>query len=112
MDNTGQKQKKDKMIEETKRPTSFKSKCRIVTQFWFEFRDDPDFADFFTEHDLGPALAFAHLEGMAELTADGKDSVRSTFMDILTGFGITEDAGFKDISDFVTAEDLEAVKED
>ena len=98
------------MTEETKRPTSLKSKCRIVTQFWFEFRDDPDFADFFTEHDLGPALAFAHLEGMAELTADGKDSVRGTFRDILMGFGITEDTGFKDLSDFVTAEDLKAVE--
>lgn len=93
--------------ESGRRPTSFKSKCRIVAQFWMEFRDDEEFAPFFEEHDLGFPLAFAIYEGMVTPEADGKNVVRDTFADILLGFGIKEDTGFKQLSDFVREEDLQ-----
>jgi hypothetical protein len=75
-----------------------------------EFRDDEEFSPFFEEHDLGFPLAFATYEGMVVPDADAKDLIRSTFHDILTGFGIKKDTGFKQLSDFVEQEDLKEDK--
>jgi hypothetical protein len=75
-----------------------------------EFREDDEFAPFFDEHDLGFPLAFAVYEGMVVPEKDAKDVIRSTFRDILLGFGIKEDTGFRQLSDFIDAEDLKEDK--
>jgi len=88
-----------------KRPsagTPFETRCRILGDFWFEHREEPDFEDFFAYNDIGLPLAYNTAEELAVPTEKGIGYINETFNLLLEEFEIDDD-GFDSLEDLFEA---------
>ena len=81
---------------------NFTDKTGILGQFWFDFREDPQLANFIKYNDVGLPLAWFIATGLVTPTAMAEDYVNETFREFIKALDVTEE----EISD---ATDLDAV---
>lgn len=70
--------------------TTFDSKANILTDLWFNYRSDEQFADFFAYNDIGLPLAYAYQEGIVELSAPAIKLVEDTYLMFIEMLGLKE----------------------
>ena len=81
-------------------PTSFRTRCQILSQLWMEYRDDTEFQDFIEYNDLGLPLAYAIAEGIVESTDIASNFINEAFDILLSALGL-EDTGYKSLEDLL-----------
>jgi hypothetical protein len=69
---------------------SFKDKCSILGQFWFEFRDDDDLKSFIGYNDVGLQLAWFISTEVVEPLYLGEEFVNETFGLFLDSMNLNE----------------------
>jgi hypothetical protein len=87
--------------------TNFANKCEILGQFYSQYRDESDFADFMEFNDLGLPLAYFVSESLCDVTDDGVRYINETYDLFLASLELT-DVGFATLEDvFLAAGELE-----
>jgi hypothetical protein len=81
-------------------PTTFRTRCQILSQLWMEYRDDTEFQDFIEYNDLGLPLAYAIAEGIVESTDIASNFINEAFDILLSALGL-EDTGYKSLEDLL-----------
>lgn len=84
------------MSDETSTPTS--SKYEILSDFWIQYKDDMELADFMSYNDLGLPLAYAVSVGIVNATEKSDLFVDETWDLFLATMGVT-DTGFESLED-------------
>jgi hypothetical protein len=81
-------------------PTSFETRCEILSDLWLNYKADDEFKDFIVYNDLGLPLAYAISEGIVENTPPAENFINETFELLLAGLGI-EDDGFDNLDEML-----------
>jgi hypothetical protein len=81
-------------------PTSFETRCEILSDLWLNYKADDEFKDFIVYNDLGLPLAYAISEGIVETTPPAENFINETFELLLAGLGI-EDDGFDNLDEML-----------
>ena len=81
--------------------TPFEARALILGQFFVNFSDEDDWADFSAHNNLGLPLAFAYTEGIVGHTSRLEATVNETWNLFLQELGIT-DTGFETIQDLMS----------
>jgi hypothetical protein len=81
-------------------PTSFETRCEILSDLWLNYKADDEFKDFIVYNDLGLPLAYAISEGVVENTPPAENFINETFELLLAGLGI-EDEGFENLDEML-----------
>ena len=81
-------------------PTSFGTRCEILSDLWLNYKADDEFKDFIQYNDLGLPLAYAISEGIVETTPPAENFINETFELLLAGLGI-EDDGFDNLDEML-----------
>lgn len=76
--------------------TDFSKKVEILGQFYQNYRDDENLADFFEFNDLGLPLAYFASEGLCDISEDGISYISETW-DLLLAALEVEDEGFDNL---------------
>ncbi len=83
--------------------TDFQSKASILAELWMNYREDTNFADFFSYNDLGLPLAYLVNAGVVKSTEMSNRFIEETFALLLASLEV-EDEGFSDLDDiFISA---------
>jgi hypothetical protein len=69
--------------------TDFSKKVEILGQFYIQFRDEGDMADFVEFNDIGLPLAYLAGEGLCEISDDGAKYIAETWDIFLLISGVT-----------------------
>lgn len=76
-------------------------KASILSDFWLDYRNDPEWLDFFVYNDLGLPLADAIANGLiAELTTRGEAIIEETYTLLCNRVGIDSTESFDEPSEF------------
>ena len=78
--------------------TPFSNQCNILGEFWIEYRDDADFAEFFDYNDVGLPMAYMISEGLVTATSISERFVGETWMLFLEQLN-KEDSGIYETLD-------------
>jgi hypothetical protein len=78
--------------------TTFENKCIILSDLWLNYRQDEELQDMFNYFDLAFPLAFAEVEGIANINELGKQLVDECWEQFITALG-KEDTGFESLAD-------------
>lgn len=78
--------------------TPFSSQCEILSELWLNYRTDEEFTDFVEYNDIGLPLAYAVVNGIAEVNETGVALIEETFDLLLAGIGL-DDTGFESLDD-------------
>jgi hypothetical protein len=78
--------------------TNFTNKCEILGQFYSQYREIKDFADFMEFNDLGLPLAYFISENLVEVSDDGARYISETWDLFIASLEI-EDTGFETLED-------------
>jgi hypothetical protein len=70
---------------------TFETKCNILGQFWFEFRDDEKLKDFIEYNDIGLPLAWFISTAVVSSTPMAEDYVNETFDLFISAFEISHE---------------------
>lgn len=81
--------------------TEFKNKAAILAKLWTDFKNDPNFEDFFTYNDLGLPLAYALDNDIIVANDRTHAFIDETFELLLAGLEL-EDTGFETLNDVLT----------
>jgi hypothetical protein len=81
-------------------PTSFETRCEILSDLWLNYKADDEFTEFIQYNDLGLPLAYAISEGIVENTPPAENFINETFELLLAGLGI-EDEGFENLDEML-----------
>lgn len=87
---------------------TFETKCDILGQFWFEFRDDEKLKDFIEYNDIGLPLAWFISTGVVTSTAMAEGYVDETFNLFISALEVSEN----EADQFTNLNDLLAYLED
>jgi hypothetical protein len=87
---------------------SFESKCGILGQFWYEFRDDEDLKPFIGHNDVGLPLAWFISTGIVTPLPMAEEYVNETFAMFLDAMEVTEE----DVIDVDNLDDLLSIVEE
>jgi hypothetical protein len=87
---------------------NFETKCDILGQFWFEFRDDEKLKDFIEYNDIGLPLAWFISTGVVTSTPMAEDYVDETFDLFISALEVSEN----EVDQFTNLNDLLAYIED
>jgi len=87
---------------------TFETKCDILGQFWFEFRDDEKLKDFIEYNDIGLPLAWFISTGVVTSTPMAEDYVDETFDLFISALEVSEN----EVDQFTNLNDLLAYIED
>ncbi len=83
--------------------TEFQNKASILAELWLNYREDTNFADFFSYNDLGLPLAYMVNAGIVKSTEMSNKFIEETF-DLLLASLEVEDEGFDTLDDiFISA---------
>lgn len=82
--------------------TPFSNKCDILGQFWLEYKNDPDFAEFIQYNDLGLPLAYLVSCDIVEYNEKVELFVGETWDLFLSGLEV-EDIGYECLADVFDA---------
>lgn len=82
--------------------TPFDSKCQILGQLWFEYKEDPEFTDFIEYNDIGLPLAFLLSSELAIPNAKSEMYIDETFSLLLAALGKESDEGYDSLEDLLT----------
>ena len=86
--------------------TGFTSKCEILGQFYSQYREEKEFADFMEFNDLGLPLAYFVSENLCEVSDDGARYINETYDLFLASLEL-KDTGFSNLEDvFLAAGEL------
>ena len=86
--------------------TEFAIKCEILGEFYSQYRDESDFADFIESNDIGLTLAYFVSQSLCDVSDGGLKFINSSwesFMDTLE----LEDTGFRDLNDVFLASGMD-----
>ena len=72
----------------------------MLADLWMNYRLDEEFSDFVEYNDLGLPLAYAVVQSIAKVEAQGQQMINETFELLLTALE-TEDAGFDSLDDLL-----------
>ena len=86
---------------------NFETKCDILGQFWFEFRDDEKLKDFIEYNDIGLPLAWFISTGVVTSTPMAEDYVDETFDLFISALEVSEN----EVDQFTNLNDLLAYVE-
>jgi hypothetical protein len=78
--------------------TNFTNKCEILGQFYSQYREEKDFADFMEFNDLGLPLAYFVSEELVEVSDDGARYINETWDLFIASLEI-KDTGFDALED-------------
>jgi hypothetical protein len=81
--------------------TSIETKAKILSDFYLEFKSDPEYEDFFSFNDPGLPIAYAISSGIVGSTEVAEGFINETFELLIDLFGITEDTGFETLDDIL-----------
>lgn len=70
---------------------TFETKCEILGQFWFEFRDDEKLKDFIEYNDIGLPLSWFIATHVVMSTPMAEDYVNETFDLFISAFEISHE---------------------
>ncbi len=79
--------------------TPFSNKCRILHDFYFAYRDDEDWSDFFRNYDLGLPVATAFVMGGIALEPRAYHWIDETFTALISALDKNIDAEYVDLND-------------
>jgi hypothetical protein len=82
--------------------TNFTNKCEILGQFYSQYRDESNFADFMEFNDLGLPLAYFVSEELVEVSDDGARYINETWELFIASLEIN-DTGFTNLEDVFIA---------
>ena len=82
--------------------TGFTSKCEILGQFYSQYREEKEFADFMEFNDLGLPLAYFVSENLCEVSDDGVRYINETWDLFIASLEI-QDTGFSNLEDVFLA---------
>lgn len=85
--------------------TSYENKCAILSDLWLNYRDDPEFIDFYEYNDIGLPLAYILDAKIVESTTMAEAFIEETFSLLLAGLEIEEDTGFESLEDLLEDSD-------
>jgi hypothetical protein len=81
--------------------TPFSKKCRILHDFYFEYRHDEDWAEFFDQYDLGIPLAAAFVMGGMSLEDRGRHWINETFDALVDALDKDLDMEYESLDDLM-----------
>jgi hypothetical protein len=81
---------------------NFQTKCNILGQFWFEFRDDDKLKDFIEYNDIGLPLAWYISAEVVDAKPMAEDYINETFSLFLSALAVSEE----EAEQFQTLDDL------
>lgn len=81
--------------------TSFENKTTILSEVWFNYRDELEFEDFIEYNDLGLPLSYASSSGLATINESAKNLIAETWELFLQHVGVVEDTGFDSLDDIL-----------
>lgn len=76
--------------------TDFSKQIEILGQFYENYRDDENLADFFEFNDLGLPLAYFAAEGLCQITDEGIKYISETWNLLMAALEL-EDTGFENL---------------
>ena len=82
--------------------TGFSYKIKILSEFYTNYSQDPEFEEFVEYNDAGLPLAYLFEAGLCELTMEGEKSIEVTWTLLLKTLGIG-DADFENLDDMFQA---------
>ena len=83
--------------------TTSENKASILAELWLNYREDTNFADFFSYNDLGLPLAYMVDAGIVKSTDMSNKFIEETFALLLASLEV-EDEGFSNLDDiFISA---------
>ena len=81
--------------------TPFSNKVSILADLWMNYRDDPEFVDFYEYNDLGLPLAYMLDSNIVESTPMAEAFVNETFALLLAGLEV-EDENYQSLDDLLS----------
>lgn len=84
--------------------TPFSRKARILHDFYFAYRTDEDWQDFFLQYDLGLPIATAYVMGGVTLDKRAEHWINETFDALLDAFDRDLDLEYVDLDDVMEYE--------
>lgn len=85
----------------------FTTRCAILGQFWYEFRDDEELNPFMRYNDVGLPLAWFISTGVVDPRPMAEDYINETFTMFLDAMEVTEN----EVSEVDSLDDLLAIVE-
>lgn len=77
-------------------------KAHILSDYWIDYRDDPEWSEFMQFNDLGLPLSQAIADGLiAELTDAGKAIINESFSMLCRQLGIDDTTDDETLDDFL-----------
>lgn len=93
--------------------TTFSDKCRILGDFWLDYREDAkrdeNWQEFFDFADMGLPLAFLTDRGYAVITDEGKEVVEEAWFVFCEVCGVDADEAYITVSDVFDASPQPAI---
>jgi hypothetical protein len=80
--------------------TPFSNRVAILADLWMNYRDDPQFIDFYEYNDIGLPLSYMLESKIVESTDMAEAFVNETFDLLLAGLE-TEDEGFESLDELL-----------
>lgn len=83
---------------------NFQTKCIILGQFWFEFRDDDKLKDFIEYNDIGLPLAWYISAEVVDPKPIAEEYIDETFSLFLSALAVSEEEAeqFKTLDDLLS----------
>lgn len=81
--------------------TPFSNKVSILADLWMNYRDDPEFVDFYEYNDLGLPLAYMLDSNIVESTVMAEAFINETFALLLAGLEV-EDENYESLDDLLS----------
>lgn len=81
--------------------TTLEAKTQILSDYWFQYSQEPDHAEFIEIHDIGIPLAVLILLDHATATPSGVEWINSDFEDLLGKFGVDPLGDFDSLDEIV-----------
>ena len=79
----------------------FSRKAKIIHDFYFEYRNDEDWKDFFDQYDLGIPVATAFVMGGIAMEQRGFDWIEETWVALCDAANGDPDAVYIDLDDLM-----------
>lgn len=79
----------------------FESKCEILGELWFSYRDDEEFQDFIEYNDVGLPLAYLKSVSLITLAKEGEQYVNETWDLFIEQIGANPEETYEDLDDLL-----------
>ncbi len=79
----------------------FQGKCNVLSQLWFDYREDEEFKDFIEYNDIGLPLAYLISSEIAKPTGVAEQYINETY-DLLTqALGVLDTTPYDSLEDML-----------